>query len=57
MSEHPYLIGDGYCNDETNNEGCYYDGGDCCGDCINTEFCFECICQEVGEPTIDISCN
>ena len=57
MSEHPYLIGDGYCNDETNNEGCYYDGGDCCGDCINTEFCFECICKEEGKPTIDISCN
>jgi len=33
MFEHPYGIGDGYCQDETNNEGCTYDGGDCCGLC------------------------
>ena len=24
------MIGDGYCNDETNNADCNYDGGDCC---------------------------
>ena len=24
------LVGNGLCNDETNNADCYYDGGDCC---------------------------
>lgn len=37
-------VGDGYCNDETNNEECNYDGGDCCGSCINTLYCSECQC-------------
>ena len=23
-------IGDGYCDDDNNNEACQYDGGDCC---------------------------
>ena len=39
------LVGDGYCNDETNNPDCSFDGGDCCGPCINTEFCSECQCH------------
>ena len=44
MSEHPYAIGDGKCHDMNNNEGCYYDGGDCCGSNVNTQECTECIC-------------
>ena len=32
-------IGDGYCNDENNNAGCHFDGGDCCGVNINTQYC------------------
>ena len=44
MYEHPYYIGDGNCDDETNNEGCSYDGGDCCGSNVNTQDCTECIC-------------
>ena len=39
------LVGDGYCNDETNNPDCSFDGGDCCGPCINIEFCSECQCH------------
>ena len=39
------LIGDGYCNDETNNANCNYDGGDCCWENVNTEFCSECVCK------------
>ena len=31
MHEHPYDIGNGLCQDELNNEGCSYDGGDCYG--------------------------
>ena len=38
------MIGDGYCNDESNNPECVYDGGDCCGSCINTEYCTYCTC-------------
>ena len=38
------LIGDGYCNDEVNILDCGYDGGDCCGTCINTRLCTDCAC-------------
>ena len=44
MHDHPYWIGNGKCNDETNNEGCSYDGGDCCGPYVDTRYCTECIC-------------
>ena len=40
----PNLIGDGYCNDEVNIFDCDYDGGDCCGSCINTDLCTNCSC-------------
>ena len=40
----PAWVGDGYCDDVTNNMECNYDGGDCCGDNINTQFCTECQC-------------
>ena len=39
-------IGDGYCDDGNNNADCGYDGGDCCGFRINTDYCFECLCLE-----------
>ena len=42
----PDWIGDGYCDDETNNDGCNFDGGDCCGSNVNTEYCTECQCHE-----------
>ena len=44
VSNNPSWIGDGYCDDETNNAGCHFDGGDCCGANINTDYCNECIC-------------
>ena len=40
----PGWIGDGYCDDITNNQYCNYDGGDCCGAAINTQYCSECQC-------------
>ena len=43
------MIGDGYCNDESNNPECVYDGGDCCGSCINTDYCTYCTC--IGDVT------
>ena len=43
-SDVPYYIGDGWCDDENNNESCGFDGGDCCGPNVNTQYCTECIC-------------
>ena len=47
------------CDDQTNNDACEYDGGDCCGDSVNEVYCNECICHESGDtanteaPNID----
>ncbi len=38
------LVGDGFCNDETNTPVCNYDGGDCCLNVINNDHCSECTC-------------
>ena len=47
----PEYKGDGYCDDENNNAGCEYDGGDCCGDSVNPFFCTECQCLDPGMKT------
>ena len=39
-----HLIGDGFCNDVSNNPECNFDGGDCCGLCIVKSQCSQCIC-------------
>ena len=44
------LIEDGFCNDETNNADCNYDGGDCCGPCTLLSQCLggaigSCLCK------------
>ena len=60
---HP-LVGNGFCNDDTNIAECNYDGGDCCG-CVITEHCAECAClgnmnsNEVTNPLVirDGICN
>ena len=39
------LISDGVCNDFNNNRHCSFDGGDCCGPCVNKESCSECECK------------
>ena len=41
------LVGDGFCHDLTNNQDCNFDGGDCCGPCINDKYCQDCQC--IGE--------
>ena len=51
------LIGNGLCNDEVNNAECDYDGGDCCGACVSTEYCTECVCHDGGESILDLSCK
>ena len=40
----PLSYKDGYCNDENNNEACFFDGGDCCGPTWWN--CTECKCLE-----------
>ena len=45
-------MGDGYCDDATNNIECNYDGGDCCLDPVNTQYCSECQCIG-GGSTVD----
>lgn len=42
----PYdnLIGDGFCDDETNDFACDFDGGDCCGPSISRMNCIQCQC-------------
>ena len=45
------LVGDGYCDDERNNEKCNFDGGDCCGPCTFTDRCKVCECHENGNAT------
>ena len=42
-------IGDGICDDENNNESCQFDGGDCCGPDVVTDFCVECICYAMNK--------
>ena len=46
--EIPQYYGDNYCDDENNNEACFFDGGDCCGSNVNTNYCTECLCLDGG---------
>merc|ERR1712032_1121118 len=46
----PKYKGDGNCDDENNNEGCEFDGGDCCtksvGGTVKKDYCKECKCLD-----------
>jgi hypothetical protein len=46
------LVGNGFCNDEINIEVCNFDGGDCCGTCVNSKYCSECECIGENSGTI-----
>ena len=52
---HP-LVGDGFCNDWTNNEACNYDGGDCCKLPVNKDLCSNCECSKL-KPFYDFLCS
>ena len=41
-----FSLCDGYCDDENNNANCEYDGGDCCGDNVDTIYCTQCQCLD-----------
>ena len=51
----PQWIGDGYCDDDINTEICNFDGGDCCGYSIDTTYCFECQCCDIGGCNVTIN--
>ena len=52
----PQWQGDGYCDDVNNDADCEFDGGDCCGDDVNTNYCTACECLEPNEqPTTTTS--
>ena len=63
----PVYKGDNYCDDENNNCGCDWDGGDCCGINVNTDYCSSCLCLDPNaasskksqsfDPSISISNN
>ena len=40
------LKGDTFCDDLNNNVGCDWDGGDCCGPNVKTDYCTECECLD-----------
>jgi len=42
----PHWKGDNWCDDENNNCGCEWDGGDCCGNDVKTTYCKECECLD-----------
>merc|ERR1712157_303169 len=47
----PDYKGDGNCNDDNNNKGCGYDGGDCCPKTVKDgkvkkDYCKECKCKD-----------
>ena len=43
----PSYKGDGNCDDNNNNEGCAYDGGDCCAKSVAGGAVNETYCQQV----------
>jgi hypothetical protein len=63
----PNWAGDGNCDDQNNNAGCAYDGGDCClatvqnnQGIVKTNYCDECACLDPDNqyvPTTTESCG
>merc|ERR1711963_861782 len=49
----PQWATDQWCDDENNNADCDWDGGACCGDNVNTQYCTACECLDPnnGGPT------
>ena len=42
----PAYKGDGNCDDDNNNPGCNFDGGDCCGPNVKKTYCKICACLQ-----------
>ena len=58
---HTQLVGDGYCNYETNTIPCAFDGGDCCLSCTSKAFCnntgdnCDCLTNDASQETKETS--
>ena len=39
------MVGNGFCNDDTNIADCNFDRGECCALMANTDHCSECACH------------
>ena len=50
IHDYKFPLGDGYCDDGNNNEGCNWDGGDCCGGDDDFTYCTECACLDPNAP-------
>merc|ERR1712037_904828 len=48
--------GDKNCDDENNNAGCAWDGGDCCGSKNKYEYCKKCECKDCTKSTKGDTC-
>ena len=48
VGKFPNWKGDKWCDDENNNCGCEWDGGDCCGEDnkYDPKYCTECACKD-----------
>ena len=46
--ENPQDVGNGFCDDYNNKPECNYDSGDCCGSCVNKQYCSTCACLDGG---------
>ena len=49
-------IGDAYCDDINNNMDCNYDGGDCCGCDVNSQYCSVCECLDPNGSNGETTC-
>ena len=45
-------VGDDYCDDISNTENCGWDGGDCCGNNLNYDYCDVCECLDPNPKNI-----
>ena len=48
VGKFPQWKGDKWCDDDNNNCGCQWDGGDCCGEDnkYDPRYCTECACKD-----------
>lgn len=51
-------ISDGWCDDENNNQGCDYDGGDCCEcTCVDNAHACGIVGFDCDDPTVPYNCS
>ncbi len=54
-SANSFLLGDGVCDEITNNERCFFDKGDCClGTEESLKYCTSCTCTFEGEWNLSL---